>query len=94
MTLRVFSTFVLLSLLLAGAPALAADDNPTLTPPASIKGKGKGTGTAQENSACSTDAAKFCSDEIPDTFRVLFCLKRHRAKLKKTCQQVLEDHGE
>ena len=94
MILRIFSTFVLLSLLLAGAPALAADDNPTLTPPGSGKGKGKRTGTTQENSACSTDAAKFCSDDIPDTFKVLFCLKKHREKLKKACRQVLEDHGE
>jgi hypothetical protein len=90
MILRIFSSFVLLSLLLAGAPVLAADDNPTLTPPSS----GKGKGTSKENSACSTDAAKFCSDEIPDTFRVLICLKQHRAKLKKACRQVLEDHGE
>jgi Cysteine rich repeat len=51
-------------------------------------------GTPEEQAACSLDAAKFCSDAIPDTFKVLACLKEHRDKLKKTCEQVLEKHGQ
>jgi Cysteine rich repeat len=51
-------------------------------------------GTAQEESACSPDAARFCSDAIPDNLAVLACLKDHRDKLKKSCKQVLEDHGQ
>lgn len=52
------------------------------------------TGTPEEQAACSPDATKFCSDAIPDTFRVLACLQDHREKLKKACQKVLADHGQ
>jgi hypothetical protein len=52
------------------------------------------SGTPEEQAACSPDATKFCSDAIPDTFRVLACLQGHREKLKKACQKVLEDHGQ
>jgi len=51
-------------------------------------------GTAKEQAACSPDAARFCSDVIPDTFKVLHCLQKHRGKLKKACREVLESHGE
>jgi hypothetical protein len=33
------------------------------------------SGTPEEQAACSPDATKFCSDAIPDTFRVLACLQ-------------------
>jgi len=52
------------------------------------------SGTKQEKKACQPDAVKFCSDAIPDTFKVLDCLKEHREKLHKACQQVLESHGQ
>jgi hypothetical protein len=52
------------------------------------------SGTPEEQAACSPDATKFCSDAIPDTFRVLACLQDHREKLRKACQKVLEDHGQ
>lgn len=80
-------TFVLA--LVATTTAMAAGDRLPLRP-----GLIYVSGTPQEQSACSPDAAKFCSDVIPDTFRVLACLKAHREKLKKACRQVLEDHGE
>ena len=51
-------------------------------------------GTPQEQAACSPDAARFCSDDIPDNLKVLACLQEHRAKLRKACRKVLEDHGE
>jgi hypothetical protein len=51
-------------------------------------------GTAKEQAACSPDAARYCSDAIPDTFKVLACLQKHREKLKKACRNVLEAHGE
>jgi hypothetical protein len=50
--------------------------------------------TPEEQTACSPDATKFCSDAIPDTFRVLACLQDHREKLRKACQKVLTDHGQ
>jgi hypothetical protein len=51
-------------------------------------------GTPEEQAACSPDATKFCSDAIPDTFRVLACLQDHRKRLRKVCLQVLEIHGQ
>jgi hypothetical protein len=51
-------------------------------------------GTEEEQNACYHDAAKFCSDAIPDTFKVLGCLKEHRKRLTKACQQVLTDNGQ
>jgi hypothetical protein len=80
MIVRICAT--LLVLLFAGSPLVAV-------------GKEKAEpGSEKEHSACSVDAARFCSDDIPNTFKVLACLKDHRAKLKKACRQVLEDHGE
>jgi hypothetical protein len=80
MIVRIFAAFLLV--LVAGSPQFAA-------------GKDKDEpGTQKEHSACSTDAARYCSDDIPNAFKVLACLKDHRAKLKKACRQVLEDHGE
>lgn len=51
-------------------------------------------GTPEEQAACSPDATRFCSDAIPDTFRVLACLQDHREKLREVCQKVLTDHGQ
>jgi hypothetical protein len=64
---------------------LGAGDQP---PPSLFKG------TAKEQAACSSDAARFCSDDIPDTFKVLACLQKHREKLRKACREVLKAHGE
>jgi hypothetical protein len=52
------------------------------------------SGTPEEQAACSPDATRYCSDAIPDTFRVLACLQDHRQKLRKACQKVLTDHGQ
>jgi hypothetical protein len=75
--------------LIVSSVALAAE-----TKPKSTTDSGALKGTAQEESACSPDAARFCSDAIPDNLAVLACLKDHREKLKKACKQVLEDHGQ
>ena len=32
-------------------------------------------GTPEEQAACAPDATSFCKDAVPDTFRVLACLK-------------------
>ena len=58
------------------------------------KAKNDMGGTEEEQNACYHDAAKFCSDAIPDTFKVLDCLKEHRKRLTKGCQQVLTDNGQ
>ena len=51
-------------------------------------------GSPQDQAACASDASKFCSDAIPDTFRVLACLQEHRKHLKKDCREVLDAHGQ
>lgn len=51
-------------------------------------------GTPEERKACRHDSVKFCSDAIPDSLRVLACLKEHREHLTKACDQVLKNHGQ
>lgn len=80
---------VLAVILVLSGTALAAEDQPT--PP---KGPFDFKGTSEEQAACAPDSKKFCSDAIPDTFRVLACLQEHRERLRKACRQVLEDHGQ
>jgi hypothetical protein len=51
-------------------------------------------GTPEEQAACAPDATHFCKDAIPDTFRVLACLKVNRQKIRKVWLKVLEDHDQ
>ena len=51
-------------------------------------------GTPQEQAACRPDSSKFCREAEPDSFRVLSCLQRNRAKLSRACRRVLESHGQ
>lgn len=45
-------------------------------------------GTAEQRKACTPDALKFCSDEIPDVDRVKACMQTNRGKLSPACQAV------
>lgn len=81
--------YALTVILVLSVSALAAEDQPT--PP---KGLIEFQGTPEEQAACAPDSKKFCSDAIPDTFRVLAYLQEHRERLRKACRQVLEDHGQ
>jgi len=51
-------------------------------------------GTPEEQAACRPDSTRFCRDAEPDPFRVLTCLKRHRADISAPCRKVLESHGQ
>jgi hypothetical protein len=51
-------------------------------------------GTPAEQKACSRDATRLCSEQVPDTFAVLACLQKNRQKLHKSCLAVLEAHGQ
>jgi Cysteine rich repeat len=51
-------------------------------------------GTPEEEAACKPDVTKYCQDAVPDTFRVLGCLKQQRKRLSKPCLAVLESHGQ
>ena len=86
---NIFSILVVI-LVLTGT-ALAAEHAPTPTPP---KGLFDLQGTPEEQRACAPDSTRFCSDAIPDNFRVLACLQEHRTRLRKACLKVLEDHGQ
>jgi hypothetical protein len=79
-------------LVLGSAPALAQqgmNQNTALFPSGGIL-----EGTPQEQAACAADAHRYCRDEIPNTFMVLACLKNEREKISKSCQQVLNSHGQ
>ena len=44
---------------------------------------------------CARDVTRHCRAKIDDgDVVILACLKEHRAKLSKTCEKVLIDHGQ
>ena len=44
---------------------------------------------------CARDVSRFCRAQMNDGDMVILgCLKQHRAKLSKTCEKVLTDHGQ
>ena len=94
MRLRAVTAALLLTFAAGTSAALAQSPGIIPTPPKEEKGSHAMKGTEQEQNACYHDAAKFCSDDIPDTFKVLACLKEHRKRLTKPCQQVLTDNGQ
>jgi hypothetical protein len=51
-------------------------------------------GTPEEQAACRPDSQRFCKDSMPDTFLVLACLQKNRAKISVACQKVLQSHGQ
>ena len=81
----------LLLIAISGHPALAAGEPPAPSPQGGLF---QFQGTPEEQAACAPDSTKFCKDDIPDTFRVLACLQQNREKLRKSCQKVLESHGQ
>lgn len=85
-------TCVAIVVLLSSAGAVAAQERENAAPNA--PGLFDFKGTPEEQAACAPDSTRFCKDDIPDTFRVLACLKDNRAKLRKACQKVLEDNGQ
>jgi hypothetical protein len=53
------------------------------------------SGTPEEQKACTRDVERFCRDVMDQgDFTVLACLKDHRAKISKGCDQVLKNHGQ
>ena len=45
-------------------------------------------GTAQEQTACSHDASRFCGKQLSDNSAVQQCLQQNRAKLSASCKRV------
>jgi hypothetical protein len=52
-----------------------------------------GQGDEQERAACHPDVVKYCSDAIPDQFKILSCLQTNRPKISNACRGVLSSHG-
>jgi cysteine rich repeat protein len=50
-------------------------------------------GTAQEQSACTRDAQRFCRKDLGNDGAVQSCLQQNRAKLSTSCKKVFESHG-
>ena len=46
--------------------------------------------TAEEMSACSTDAISLCSYAYPDEEKLLGCMKLNRVNLSSTCRPVFD----
>jgi hypothetical protein len=95
------ATAALLLALASGTSVAMAQTSPGIQPKVvepethhGKKAKNDLGGTEEEQNACYHDAAKFCSDAMPDTFKVLDCLKEHRKRLTKACQLVLTDNGQ
>jgi hypothetical protein len=53
-------------------------------------------GTPEQQAACRGDTRRFCRKVDPDqgTHGILNCLRQNRAKLSKTCRNLLESHGQ
>ena len=53
------------------------------------------SGTADEQKACTKDVQKFCRPVIDQgDLTILACLKEHRSKISKPCDQVLKNNGQ
>jgi len=54
-------------------------------------------GSDAERTACRPDVLKFRQAELSknqgDTFAILACLQRNRARIGPACERVLADHG-
>jgi hypothetical protein len=46
--------------------------------------------TAEEMSACGSDAIALCSSAYPDEAKLLYCMKQNRVSLSATCRPVFD----
>jgi hypothetical protein len=46
-------------------------------------------GTAEQRAACTPDALRLCSAEIPNIPRIVACLRSNKPNLSKPCQTAL-----
>ena len=47
----------------------------------------------QEQTACRSDAGKFCAEHIGKPPQMNACLRENKAKLSEPCRKVVESHG-
>ncbi|KJC58259.1 hypothetical protein UP10_25210 [Bradyrhizobium sp. LTSPM299] len=63
--------------LFAAAPALSQEER----------------GTWEQQMACTPDVMRLCSDQIPDTGRIVACLRQNTALLGHSCRAVFESNA-
>lgn len=51
----------------------------------------KAAGTAEQRAACTPDAVRLCSAEIPNIARVTSCMRANRAKLSARCRLAFDN---
>jgi hypothetical protein len=50
-------------------------------------------GTWEQQMACTPDVWRFCSDQIPDTNRIVACLQQNEPNLSSGCRAVFESNN-
>jgi hypothetical protein len=88
-----FRTVSLTFFMVLAVASVAVAQFPSQPPPASL-----GKGNDQERAACHPDVMRYCKAEVDanadDVLGILGCLQRNRAKIGRSCQQVLASHGQ
>ena len=51
-------------------------------------------GTWEQQMACTPDVWRLCSDEIPDTNRIVACLRQNTPQLSNGCRAVFESSNQ
>ena len=47
-------------------------------------------GTPEQRAACTPDAFRLCSSEIPNIPKITACMMKHRADLSSGCRSVMD----
>jgi len=50
-------------------------------------------GTLAQQLACTPDVFRLCGDQIPDTSRIVACLRQNTAQLSGDCRSVFESNA-
>jgi len=50
-------------------------------------------GTLAQQLACTPDVFRLCGDQIPDTNRIVACLRQNTAQLSSDCRSVFESNA-
>ena len=50
-------------------------------------------GTMEQQMACTPDVWRLCSDQIPDTNRIVACLQQNTPQLSNNCRAVFESNA-
>ncbi len=51
-------------------------------------------GTLEQQLACTPDVWRLCSDQIPDTNRIVACLQQNTSQLSSGCRAVFQSNNQ